>query len=308
MELNSRLFYLRLLLSAKVDGVAVSLQTNGGKFRLLTRGRRTEGSLIHPRLLNLIKPLKHQLPDNIELRGDFMLREKDFQKLNLLFNRRYANARSMVSAMLNSHTPEERVVEKMFILWHGIQGISREKSHVEELQQYIDKVDIVPYVIVQFNKIGIACRRLYKEYISLDYACDGIVFECSNRDDRNEMVHLDRIAFKQFDEAKYSVETKLTNISWIQGSDGHYLPRIEVEPVIINGVEVSHPAGYCYDYLQRMGLYIGSVVIITLHGGVIPYVSTVKSSGSKELNLPGNIAPIKKGDIDIWSIDSVEKQ
>lgn len=294
------------VISAKVDGVAVSLQANGGKYRLLSRGRRTQGWLIHPRLLNLINPLKHQLPDNVELRGDFMLREKDFKELNLLFDKKFANARSMVSAMLISNTPDERVVEKMFILWHGIQGISRKKSHVEELQQYVDKADIVPYEIVNSNKIGMACRRLYKEYQGLDYACDGIVFECSKENDQDEMNHLDRIAFKQFDEAKYSVETKVTNISWIQGNDGHYYPRIEIEPVVLNGVEVSHTAGYCYNYLQRMGISIGSVVIITVHGGVIPYVSTVKTGGSKELNLPENIAPIKKGDIDIWSLDSVK--
>lgn len=295
------------IISAKVDGVAISLQSNGGKYRLLTRGRRTQGWLIHPCFLNQMKPLKHQLPDYVELRGDFMLREKDFEELSLLFDTKFSNARSMVSAMLNSNTPDGRVVEKMFILWHGIQGISRKKSHVEEIQQYVDKADIVPYEIVNSNRIGLACRRIYKESQELDYACDGIVFECSKKDDKNEMNHLDRIAFKQFDEAKYCAESKVTNISWKQGSDGHYFPRIEIEPVVINGIEVSHTAGYCYDYLQRLGISIGSVVIITLHGGAIPYVSTVKSSGSKELNLPKNIAPIKKGDIDIWSLDSVNK-
>lgn len=294
------------VISAKVDGVAVSLQANGGKYRLLTRGRLTEGRLIHPRLLKQIKPLKHQLPEDVELRGEFMLYNKDFEELNLLFDRKYANARSIVSAMLNSKHPDERVVEKMFVLWHGIQGLSRNKSHVEELQQFVHKADIVPYEIVCSNRIGMACRRLYEEYQGLDYACDGIVFECSNMDDKDERNHLDRIAFKQFDEAKYSAETKVTNISWKQVEDGHYYPRIEVEPVIINGVEVSHAAGYCYDYLQRIGLSIASVVIITLHGGVIPYVSTVKSRGTNDLNLPENIAPIKKGDIDIWSIDSVK--
>lgn len=100
----------------------------------------------------------------------------------------------------------------------------------------------------------------------------------------------------------------MVNIDWLQGNDGHYYPRIELEPIIINGVEVSHTAGYCYDYLQRMGLSIGSVVIISLHAGAIPYVSTVKSGGSKKLNLPENITPIKKGDIDIWSLDSLKEQ
>lgn len=158
--------------------------------------------------LNQIKPLKKQLPDNVELRGEFMLRKKDFEELNLLFDMRYSNARSMVGAMLNCNTPDKRVVEKMFILWHGIQGISRKQSHVEELQQFVDNADIVPYVIVHSNRIGIACRRQYKEYQGLDYACDGIVFECSDRNDMDEMNHLDRIAFKQFDEQSIVLKQK----------------------------------------------------------------------------------------------------
>lgn len=246
------------------------------------------------------------MPDNVELRGEFLLHNKDIEELNLLYDKKFANARSLVSAMLNWETPDERVVKKMFVLWHGIQGISRKKSHLEELQQYVDKADIVPYEIVHSNIIGLACRRMYKHYNSLDYACDGIIFECSCKNEHDDRIHLDRIAFKQFDEAKYSTESIVTNISWKQGKDGHYIPRIVIEPVVINGVEVSHTAGYCYDYLQRMGISIGSVVILTMHGGVIPYVSSVKTGGSEELNLPKNIAPIKKGDIDIWSLDSVQ--
>ena len=294
------------VISAKVDGVAVSLQVNGGKYRLVSRGRRIAGWVIHPAFLKRIKPLNQLLPDNVELRGDFLLRKKNFEELNFLYDNKFVNARSLVSAMLNCKIPDERVVDKMFVLWHGIQGISRNKSHLEELQQYVNKADIVPYEILQSNKIGLQCRRLYIDYQILDYACDGIVLECSKMDDINEMYHIDRIAFKQFDEAKYSAESIVTNISWKQGIDGHYFPRLEIEPIVINGVEVSHTAGYCYDYLQRMGISIGSVVIITMHGGVIPYVSTVKTRGSKELNLPENIAPIKKGDIDIWSIDSIK--
>ena len=296
------------VISAKVDGVAVSLQVNGGKYRLVSRGRRIAGWVIHPTFLKRIKPLNQQLPDNVELRGEFLLHKKDFEELKCLFKLEFANARSLVSAMLNTNAPDERVVEKMFVLWHGIQGIYRNKSHVEELQQYVDKADIVPYEIVQSNKIGLVCRRFYNNSQNFDYACDGVVFECSKMDDKNEMYHLDRIAFKQFDEAKYSAESIVTNISWKQGDDGHYFPRLEIEPVVLNGVEVSHTTGYCYSYLQRMGISIGSVVTITMHGGVIPYVSSVKTGGSDELNLPENIAPIKKGDIDIWSLDSVKKQ
>ena len=129
-----------------------------------------------------------------------------------MYDKKFANARSLVSAMLNCKIPDERVVDKMFVLWHGIQGFSRNKSHLEELQQYVNKADIVPYEMLQSNKIGLECRRLYINYQSLDYACDGVVFECSKMDDINEMYHIDRIAFKQFDEAKYSAESIVTNI------------------------------------------------------------------------------------------------
>lgn len=108
-------FLSEYVISAKADGVAVSLQSNGGKYRLLTRGRRTAGWVIHPSVLNRIKPLKQPLSDNIELRGEFLLSNKDFKDLNLLFNGVYSNARSLVSAVLNSKTPDERVLDKMFV-------------------------------------------------------------------------------------------------------------------------------------------------------------------------------------------------
>lgn len=45
------------------------------------------------------------------------------------------------------------------------------------------------------------------------------------------------IAFKQFDEAKYSAESKVTNVSWKQGNDRHYFPRNLHRP------QARHPAG-----------------------------------------------------------------
>lgn len=292
-------------LSAKADGVAVSLQSNGGKYRLVSRGRRTAGHVLHQALLKCVF-LKRHLPDDIELRGELLLKKGDFTELNPLFENRYANSRSMVCAMANATIPDKRVVDKMFILWHGIHGISRTQYHPVALQQYVNINYIIPFEIVNKNELETAVQRLYETIQTLDYPCDGIVIEHSKEDSDDGRVHTGRIAFKSFDEAKHSGTTKVTNIEWMLCPNGHYIPRIYFAPVVINNQTISKAAGYCYDYLIRMGVSIGSEVVVTLHGGVIPYVSTVHTAGSGNLNLPGDIIPIEKGDIDIWSSNSKE--
>lgn len=292
------------VISAKADGVAVSLQANNGKYRLVSRGRRVSGYVLHPAFLKCMAPLKKQLPDSIELRGELMLNYKDFEEFNKIFDNRYSNLRSIVSAMTCANNPDERVVDKMFILWHGIQGLSRKTCHPIELLQFVDEQNIVPFKNVSIKSLSIAVRKMYNGLQYLDYPCDGVVIEHSLENLNDGRFHLDRVAFKQFDEAKYSGTTNVANIEWRLGHDGHYFPRLHFEPVEINGSTVSYAAGYCYDYLIRMSISIGSEVVVTMHGGVIPYVSTVNTAGSGNLNIPEDAITIKKGDIDIWSRNS----
>lgn len=189
-------------LSAKADGIAVSLQSNGGKYRLVSRGRRMAGYVLHPAFLKCVF-LKRHLPEDIELRGELLMKKKDFAELNPLFDDRYAHPRSMVCAMANASIPDKRVVDKMFILWHGIQDISRTQYHPVALQQYVNINDVVPFEIVQKDELETASHRLYDSLLSLDYPCDGIVVEHSTKDSYDGRVQTDRVAFKSFDEAKY---------------------------------------------------------------------------------------------------------
>jgi len=177
-------------LFAKADGIAISLQSNGGKYRLVSRGQRIAGFVLLPAFLKCVC-LKRQLPNNIELRGELLLKKEDFEELNPLFENKYTNPRSLVSATANVSIPDKRVVDKMFILWHGIQAISRTQYHLVALQQYVNINDIVPFEIIHKDELETAAHRLYESLQFLDYPCDGIVIEHSTEDSEDGRVHTD---------------------------------------------------------------------------------------------------------------------
>lgn len=303
------------VISYKLDGIAISAiydAEQSSLLRLVSRGKRTAGYVLNPawnRVFPEFRADANLAKSIYDFRGELVISKEDFERINasLPEDQRYANARSMVAANVNSKEPNMDVVNAAKLVMHGIWTSGPAISHFQQLDSIFKATDIAPHwYIMPDEDIVHAVQEMYKLAMRHYIPCDGIVMQVDETDANNGRANLDRIAIKQMDEAKYSAQTAVKNITWRLANDGHYFPHIEFEPVEINGAIVTHAASYCYDYLIRMNLSIGAKVIVTMRGGVIPKVTSVLEPGTGNLCLPKDINEILEGDIHIWSNNSAQ--
>ena len=81
--------------------------------------------------------------------------------------------------------------------------------------------------------------------------------------------------------------TKIIDIEWNVKKTGEYFPKAIIDPVYMDGKEISKASLHNYDYVISKGCGIGSSVRISLAGDIIPYVyEIVNAAGTENINLP----------------------
>lgn len=300
--------------SYKLDGVPCScILTSNGWQRAVSRGKRFKGFVVSNKFLSVLPtPIKLPEPGQvIDFRGEFVLSDAAFEELKQLPEfANYANPRSLVSATINSLQPNDAVIAKLKWFAHGVWIDNKPTNHFDELDKWLSNQCIATHYAFgdkyydTTSSLANDLAYIYDKAMNYEYPCDGIVIQYRTTTEHDGHCNLDRIAIKQFDEAKYSATTKVASIEWRLANNGSYFPRLWFEPIEINGSTVTHAAAYCYDYLKRMGISVGSEVIVTMRGGVIPYVSKVLNGGTGNLQLPADAIEPNEGDMHIWSSNS----
>ena len=296
-------------ISYKLDGVPGScILTEHGWDRVVSRGKRTQGFIVND-AIKAVLPTPCQLPigtDQVDFRGEFVISKSDFEALNatLTENERYANPRSMVSAAINSNNPDKRVLSIMKWFAHGIWHNEEAYDHFKELYAWLPTENICRNTRCVKEHLIPAIKQFYANAMQSDIPCDGIVVQHSITNANDGRCNLDRIAIKQFDEAKFSAMTTVSSIEWRLTNNGSYIPRLHFEPIVINGSTITHAAGYNLDYVRRLGLSIGAAVTVTMRGGVIPYVSSVQHIGNGDYMFPQDAIEPEDNDVHLWSSNS----
>ena len=298
-------------LSYKLDGVPGScILGPNGWIRSVSRGKRFKGFVMNKAFVQIL-PKPKQLPDHeIDFRGEYVISYADFERLNAALpeHERYANPRSMVSSQINSIKPNDDIVKCIKWFAHAIWDGNKPAEHFLELLKWFDDDDIAPNFPMGnrgfWNDLHYNINHVYNSAMNFKYPCDGIVIRHSTTTNHDGRCNLDRIAIKQFDESSFSAQTTVDRIEWRLANNGSYFPRLWFKPVNINGSEVTHAAAYCWDYLNRLGLSIGASVVVTMRGGVIPYVSKVLHIGNGDYQFPADAAQPEPGDMQLWSTQS----
>lgn len=219
-----------------------------------------------------------------------------------LFEQKYSefvNPRSFVSGLLN-----------------------RDYSDDPQFQEMLNDLDIVIYD-VRFNKDGnwkdadwdkfdypSRPHYFYTHYgdITVDhfkhfysafeayrnedapYALDGIVFKpLVDYRENNLTEHRpkDCVAVKFIPMLQ---ETEVVDIEWnVSNKTGEYTPVIIVNPVIMDGKEVTRASAHNYGYVLENKVGIGTKVILSLAGDIIPFIYKITDTTNFNINKIGNI-------------------
>ncbi|MDG1925763.1 MAG: NAD-dependent DNA ligase LigA [Pseudomonadales bacterium] len=287
--------HVRYCAEPKIDGVAISLLYEGGRFmRAATRGDGLTGEdvTMNARTIEAI-PLVLQgedFPDRLEVRGEVYLAKAVFNDLNQALieqgEKPFANPRNAAAGsmrQLDSRLTAKRRLT-MFAYSVGlVEGGNLPSEHYELMQQLrvwgfrinpdIEQVNDAAGCQAYFE--GLAQRRAH-----LAYEIDGVVFKVDSLASQAALGFLTRtprwaIAGK-FPAAQG--RTRVVDVEFQVGRTGAITPVARLDPVQVGGVVISNATLHNFDEIERLGLHLLDEVIIERAGDVIPKVVRVAAS------------------------------
>jgi DNA ligase (NAD+) len=276
---------LRYVTELKIDGLAVSLRYENGRFvRGATRGNGLVGEDVTQNM-RTVRAIPGRLDDDppevLEPRGEVFMTLENFEVLNRRQEAQgkppFANPRNAAAGSIRQLDPRITASRPLTIYLYGVgEGGELYESHsamLDALKSYGLRAnpcqvhDSIETVIEE-------CERCAAERESLPYQIDGVVVKVDSREQQRALGTVARaprwaIAYK-FE--PLAGRTELLDIIVKVGRTGALTPQAVLEPVNIGGVMISRATLHNEDYIKEKGILIGDKVVVERAGDVIPQV------------------------------------
>jgi len=272
----------------KIDGVAVSLQYEGGRLvRAATRGNGLVGDDITPNV-RTIKNVPNRLelkdpPPAFEVRGEIYFPTQAFEQLNEQMaaegKQVFANPRNAASGALRQKDPKVTATRPLALLCHsfGLAEGVRFASHSKFLAYCRDAGLPVAEETARassLEEVQAFIGRWEEHRHDLEYEIDGVVVKVDSTNQQEELGHTSKaprwaIAYK------FPPEERTTLLKDIQvgiGRTGAATPIAVLEPVLVAGSTVSFATLHNQDEVARKDVRPGDTVWVRKAGDVIPEV------------------------------------
>lgn len=295
-----------MIVESKIDGVSCSLKYEGGILvQGATRGDGKIGEDITENLKN-IKAIPHELktkPQGIlEIRGEVFLDKKDFASLNESQLDKdlppFANARNAAAGSIRQKDPLITKSRPLKFFAHsygsGIKNLSSFSEFIKECQKFGFQVSPVRHTFNDINQVIKFYDDFKEELKKLPFDADGLVVKINDFKYQVELGQTAKsprwaVAFKYPAE---QVKTKVKDIIFSVGRTGIITPVASLEPVACAGVIISSATLHNFDEIKRLGVQVGSEVIIERAGEVIPKVVKVVSNANTAKDIVPSICPV----------------
>lgn len=287
-----------VIITPKYDGCSFEVvYSNGNIVKASTRGDGKLGKDITQLITHLFahKGIKWFDHNAYTIRGELLIDK-------FLFKDKYAdtfkNPRSFVSGLVNADW-DESLLDRVYDLspviyetcyYHNGEWIEEDWQNFSNVCDYLPKFS-------KYCKLN-TCHGLEEVYNTFlkyrDNTCifplDGIVIKTELKyrsKDRKEYPD-DCVAIKF---KPMLQETTITGIDWSLGKTGEWIPTVVTEPVIMDGKTVSRASASNYGNLLKQGLHIGTKIVLSLAGDIIPYIYKVVkvNEGGGFGNLPSGV-------------------
>lgn len=288
------------IVSPKYDGCSFeAVVVNGMINSISSRGDGEYGKNLYSHLLLKVQPtvddLIPQIGNDFVIRGEVLIDKKTFEaKYN-----DFVNPRSFVSGVLNrDFCDDEKFIEMMFDLSVVVYDIRIDKGgYYEDHDFRFYKFENKPsfyesQVIMDSDDFS----KLYKKFDTYrsecEFALDGFVIKPIDSFRINNLTEhrpKDCVAIKFIPMLE---ETVVEEIIWSTRKTNELIPVIKVRPVIMDGKEVSRASAHNYGYLIDNKISVGTKVILSLAGDIIPFIYKVTDSSDFDVHklcLPHNI-------------------
>ena len=267
----------------KIDGISASLIFKKGKFIMgLSRGDGKEGEDITKNLMTIDDIPKNisakNFPDEIDIRGEVFIQNKDFENLK----DKFANPRNAASGSLRQKNPQDtkKIPLKFIAYTFGYVNnmeIKNQSNYLQQLSEWGFKTN-------PFNKTIKGIKNLMKNYHEIekkrneiDFDIDGIVYKINSFDLQKRLGNVansPRWAIAHKFSANKGI-SKILNIEIQVGRTGALTPVAKIKPINIGGVVVSNATLHNEDEIIRKDIRIGDIVVVERAGDVIPHIIEV---------------------------------
>ena len=285
----------------KLDGLSVALHyapDEAGGARLATGVTRGDGQVGEdvtsnvrtirsvPLSVDAAKLKKLGLPQNFEVRGECVMPEAAFEKLNEEREREglppAVNPRNAAAGTLR--TLEPSIVANRGLVFYGYFLLVNGEYWPHGQEATLDALTAMGFRVNphrgRMHGVDGMMQFIAKaegERATLGYEIDGVVFKVDAQTTQQRLGYTGRaprwaIAYKFTAEAAI---TKLEDIMITVGRSGKLTPTAMLTPVFVGGVTVSRATLHNADFIERKGLLIDDWVKVERGGDVIPKVVEV---------------------------------
>ena len=261
------------VVSGKLDGVSGLYSTEGGIPKLYTRGNGKIGQDVS----HIIPFLNLPKERDIVIRGEFIIKKETFDKKYTA-----ANPRSFVSGTINMKTPDpSKYMDIDFVAYEVIQPVLKPSEQIKWLQERNIITVIHSFHAEISNELLSEKLKIIRE--NYEYETDGIIVCDDNIYPRESKNPKHAFAFKMA-LSDQMAEAKVLDVIWTPSKDGILKPRVQFEPVTINGATLQFASGYNAKFILDNKIGVGSIIEVIRSGDVIPKI--VKVMGNAEPKMP----------------------
>ncbi len=290
------------LCELKIDGLAVSLQYEEGRFvRGSTRGDGFTGEEITHNLRTIRQvPLILPTPVTMEVRGEVYIGRDDFEAMNVQRRERgesvFVNPRNAAAGSLRQLDPRITASRPLRIFLYGLGEHRLSVETHAGLLTYLEglRLPVNPHrrLCGTIDEAWEFCLLWEEKRRELPYEIDGVVIKCNDLVLRGQLGNTARsprwaVAFKYPPEEK---STLVRDIVVNVGRTGTITPVAVLEPVFISGSTVQRATLHNEDILAEKEVLIGDTVIIRKAGEIIPEIVRVlkekRTGAERDFRMP----------------------
>ncbi|MCS7205221.1 MAG: NAD-dependent DNA ligase LigA [Leptospiraceae bacterium] len=270
----------------KVDGATLVLYYVDGILQhAVTRGTGNVGDEVTGNA-KTIRSIPIQLKEKVSLivRGEAYMTYSDFERFNEEYGSLYANPRNLTSGSLKHKKSKEVALRP--IRWVAFDGYIEHPSFMydSDVLLYMKNLGFPVFednVVCSLNELPKVISEFQKKEKEVPFPVDGLVIKVNNRILREELGYTANsprwaIAYKFEPEVG---RTKILDIETFVGRTGRVTPRAKLKPIKLAGTTVSYATLHNEDFIKNLGIRIGSEVLVSKRGDIIPAVEEVVDPG-----------------------------
>jgi DNA ligase (NAD+) len=278
------------IISGKLDGASALLEKKDNIYKLYSRGNGTYGRDISHIIPFLIKHKK--IPNistinyNYCVRGELIVSKENFKD----YINDYTNSRSMVNGLIGAKEIKKGIKALDFVVFELLHfnhsNQFNDKSTIMNSYQQLTLCSKLGFNICHFEKYNLSnvsnfglenkiessflLKTLLEFRLNSNYDIDGIIVTDNNCHIRNTAGNPEySIAFKSNGIGKI---TKVKNVEWNISKHGYLIPRICIQPINIDGVNINYATGFNAKFIVDNNIGLESELRIVRSGDVIPFV------------------------------------